>query len=210
MIKKLSILLFAFIMTFSFALAEGVYVDDISDKDKSLNITYMYGPEAIDGASISIYKFSDLTVHNGNATYSLSEDFKELSTDLTEMNTKDSVDIAKKLNLSKVKPVKTAVTDKTGTVNFDKIEPGMYIVVQTGRAGTAAEYEKFGNYIVSVPLADNGKWIDKVDCFPKTTTSKMEKPPQTGDETSIYLLAGIAFISLGAVVVLSKKSRSDK
>lgn len=63
-----------------------------------------------------------------------------------------------------------------GVAEFDDLEVGLYLVVQT----TAAEnYNVINPFLVSVPIQENGSYVYDVDALPKvgTAAKKTPEPP---------------------------------
>lgn len=204
-----------------------------------LTISYTYDNEKIklDGAEISIYKVADASVRLGEVTYTLDEYYKkQLPEDfkIEDMTEESSVSVAKTLKTDDIKADSVTVTDDDGNAVFKNLVPGIYLVSQTGKNGTAADYELFGNFLISVPevskteaynatkseyedqtekeryekIGFTGKWNYKVFVYPKTETTKIPTPPgtpKTGDENNIFILVIIGIAAGVAGYVISRK-----
>lgn len=203
-----------------------VYMPDISEKEKSLEITYTFAGNAISGAEISIYKIVDVSVKGGRTEYSFTDEYTAYAegTDFETLTTEESIELAGKIDTSGKEETQKAVTDEAGRVTFTGLDDGMYLVVQSGKSGAAAQYETFGRYLVAVPYAETGEetdengnrtgtWIDSVACYPKTETTKIPtepETPKTGDSTAIRLLTALAAVSAGALLFGGGKRRKKK
>ena len=86
-------------------------------------------------------------------------------------------DADRKLDKAKSKGAISTKTDSGGTAKFSSLPAGMYLVVEEGKSGASAKYETFAPYLISVPLAENGKWNYNVVSAPKTTPSELVETP---------------------------------
>lgn len=198
------------VLAMSLASANEAMVMPDLEGGADLTISYTYDDEKVklDGAEISLYKIADADVYLGDVTYTLDEFFANQlgeDFDIYEMTEDISKDLAKKLSAGDRKADAVTKTDADGNAIFKDLDYGIYLVTETAKSGTAAKYEYFGNFLVTVPeaeTADNyyatkaeyedetektryekmeftGKWNYKVMVYPKTETSKIPTPPGT-------------------------------
>lgn len=226
--KRLITWLTVSILTFSMACAAenddtGVYMPDISDTEKTLEVTYTYAGTGISGAEISLYRIADITVKNGRADYSFTDEYAAYAeeTDFETLTTEESIALAETIDITEKRKTAKAVTDENGMVTFTNLENGMYLAVQTGKSGAAEQYETFTSFLIAVPYASiseeteengnrTGEWIDNVVCYPKTETAKIPttpSTPKTGDNTAVGALFIIAAVSSGFLLFGRVKSR---
>lgn len=170
-----------------------------SDEDCSLNITFTCDGTAIDGASITITKVMDVNLDLGRfyPIGDLAEIYGEEIT-LDDLPSIGQQSMAKEISGSSSKPKagETQVTDKRGEVHFKTVNIGMYLVEQTGKTGTAADYTTFAPFLISIPsIAEDGSLIYEVECLPKTGVVK-ETTPETPSETPPVPTLGLEFNSL--------------
>lgn len=246
-IKKL-ILAFAAIMvlmssTNVMAAADTDSMPDLISSTGSLKVVYQYSGESvinIDGAEIDVIQVADVTVSDGSVHYELLPEFESTGITLDGMSTEQSIEAASTLDSLAAKSVHQGskkVTDSQGSVTFDNVPVGMYLVRQTGASGTAQNYEYFDPFLVMVPEKDPGSasWIYDVTTQPKSETKKVEKPekptttttvtktpgnptntttgktessPKTGDSSHVMFYAGLLLISGGVAAVLLLKRRT--
>ena len=206
--RMLAGLLLSAMLSVGLAGAEEQYVMPDIEDNVDLTISYTYDNEKVklDGAEISIYKVADVDIHYGDVTYTMDDFYsKQLgkTTDFAEVDENTSKEMAEKLSTGDRKADAVTVTDKEGNAVFNDIEPGIYLVSETAKRGTAGKYEYFGNFLITVPEAVKaegyktakeeykdeaektiyerttftGKWNYKAFAYPKTETSKIPTPP---------------------------------
>ncbi len=239
--RILALVMLMVVLTVGIASAgEPVVMPDI-EESVDLTISYTYDNEKIklDGAEISIYKVADVETHYGNVKYTLDEYYAgQLDEDfiMEELTEETSKGIVKKLSTGDRKADHVTVTDREGNALFKDIVPGIYLVAETAKSGTARNYQYFGNFLISVPMAEKtegyktvkhdykdeteqtiyerteftGKWNCKVFAYPKTETVEVPTPPhspKTGDETDLGLLVIVGAIGLaGCFITRNKKA----
>lgn len=247
-IKKL-ILAFATIMvlmssTNVMAAADTVLMPDLISSTGSLKVVYQYTSDKsvinIDGAEIEVIQVADVTVSDGIVHYELLPEFESSGITLDGMSTKQSIEAASTLDslaTTSEHQGSEKITDSQGTVTFDNVPVGMYLVRQTGAGGTAQSYEYFDPFLVMVPEKDPGSasWIYDVTAQPKsetkkverttttsptptvtktpgtptnTTTGKTESSPKTGDSSHVMFYAGLLLISGAVAAGLLLKRRT--
>ena len=114
----------------------------------------------IAGATASLYKVADL--NDGINWYTLTSDFESLNVDFNQqMNAAafqaTSTRAANLVTAKKLKPVKQATSDAKGTVAYGSLPYGVYLVMETASTGTAANYNNFTSFLISVPqVTDEG------------------------------------------------------
>ena len=141
-------------------------VPDLTDEPNSLTVYFFIQKTGVDtpieGAGIAIHKIADLSVHDGSASYIITDEYASLkkSVDgrdvtLEGISVSESVALSKKFAKLTGEPEQTAVTDNNGRCTFSGLEKGMYLVEEISAVGPAADYEMFEPYMISVPLAEN-------------------------------------------------------
>lgn len=200
----------------AFADGEVQELPEISEEPKSLTIIYQYKGNGIEGVRIAIYRVADVTVTRGRVDYHLTEAFEDYPADWQEMSAEDSIIYAKSINVTNKTAEQKGTTDADGKVVFEDLTPGMYLIVQTEAAGEAAAYEKTDPYLLAVPMAEDGAWVDQVAAYPKTELKpEPETPtPVTGEDNMIYWLIGfcvadLLFFLIVGLVVTWKRMRKE-
>ena len=179
-------------------------------EDCSLSLTFQHGDKAIDGAEITItyvmginldlgryYPVGDLT-----AIYGEEVDFDDVpAIGLASMAT----EIAG--NKAKPKENTKKTTGADGTVTFDKLEMGMYLIEETGKSGTASKYSTFEPFLITVPaVKEDGTYLYQVSCMPKTQAaaipdSTSETPPTPTLGFEFNSLTGLSHLFAGAAMI---------
>ncbi len=186
----------------------------------------------IDGMELAVTRVASVNVDPTLAYYyTLLDDYAESSLVFEGMTASESNEAAK--TLAALQDQKgllgtKKVTAKDGTVSFPDLELGMYLVRQTGRSGTAADYTTIDPFLVMVPMmGDAGAWVYDVTTNPKTTPKKVITPiptttvtvtppgrrttvtppgrttvVKTGDTNQTALLAGIFLVSVAVLAGL--------
>jgi len=176
----LIILLFAVGMQRAFA-AEGTVMPDVDGETKT----------PISGMELTIYKVADLTVKNGDARYKLTEDFSEAEIDFNGMTAADSLRAAITLrDIAVAKALEgTKAVSEAGYATFGSVPNGMYLVVQTGATGQAAEYSAIEPFLLMAPqptvaTVDNNEssWNYDVVSVPKVVLGTYQPPPPPDEE----------------------------
>ena len=207
-------------------------VSEMPDLDRkgSLSITFTYeGKPISDGNKVGILKVADVVADNGYK-YVWKEDYAsvgEMPENLDKANAELSLKLEKiarekKLTLYR----KSQELDKDGTVTFNDLEPGLYLVIHTTKTQTTLSDKSKVKYtinpfIISIPQTENGKLIYDVATNPKVspekdTTPPPKKPtpprpprvPQTGQlwwPVMVFGAAGVLLVCAG----LLRKSKRD-
>ena len=207
-ISLLLILCFSFV---SFILpSQTAYADD----NVSLNLTLTYEQKAISGAQYSIYQIADLkadkTGYVGRAPFGWNGNLEELKTVDAQLK------LARRLERQSrnASAVMTLTTGRDGTVRFTGLRSGMYLVVQTGATGEAADYTTMQPFLVMAPRFEHGVWNKVVNAKPKPEVQKKQKPKitkkvKTGDNSELFWWSGSLMLSVGlmALLVLRRKNK---
>ena len=82
-------------------------------------------------------------------------------------------------------PQHSGVTDAFGNYKFEDLTQGMYLVKELNAQAMAAQYEKFSQYIISVPPAlkspDGNSWKYDIISEPKTEIEIVGTDTDTDD-----------------------------
>lgn len=140
------------------------------DAKGSISVTPRADGKAIgQGMSFTLYQVGyGSATKNGELSWKLSDSFKDSNVSLNDLD-----DIASKLSnyVSKTGISGTIKTvNNTGTVIFDDLSVGVYLLMQTNDGGTGYIVDPF---VVSVPFNEDGKLIYDVDSSPKMETMKL-------------------------------------
>ncbi len=128
--------------------------------------------KALRGGELTVYRVAEVQRNNGDLSFEYCGDFTGCSIDLGDLS--DST-LAGKLQAylpeSAEGTAKTVADD--GTVTFDGLELGLYLVVQTK---ASSGYKPVNSFLVSLPMAEDGEWLYDVDATPKVGASVPEEP----------------------------------
>lgn len=132
--------------------------------------------KALSGGELTVYRVAEVQRKNGNLSFEYCGDFDGCAIELGDLT--DST-LAGQLQeyLSDNAEGTVREVDANGNVNFDDLELGLYLVVQTE---ASKGYEPINPFLVSLPMAEDGKWNYAVDASPKVgayTPTKPDTPP---------------------------------
>ncbi len=192
--------------------------------------------EMVTDGSLTIYQVALLEQNNGDMVYSFTSGFSGCGLSLDNV-TADSTTLASKLAayVSANHITGASKTNTNGTVVFDNLELGLYLIVQTTES---AGYYTMNPFVVSVPLDVNDTWVYNVDASPKVgvLTPQPEEPepeepetpepetpepetpvttttlPQTGQlnwPVPVLAVCGLLLIGLGSVLIFSDRRKAD-
>lgn len=147
--------------------------------DCRLEITYASGDTAFAEQDIRLWHVADLTA---DKQYTLTGSFADYPVAVTGTSSQTEWDeMTVTLNAyilaDGIAADRSAMTDENGTVAFEELTAGMYLVgsVRTENAGKAVVFESF---MVAVPgVAENGEWLYHVAAKPKMS----ENTPSKGE-----------------------------
>lgn len=187
------------------------------EKDGSVRITMRCGDTNVGGGSLTLYRAGDVKEDDGNYSFALTAAFAGSGASLAEVSSpalgKTFAGYAKEQNISG----ETKKIDKNGSVSFENLKPGLYLLVQT----EAAEgYNPVTPFLVSVPMQEDGSYVYNVDASPKVELEKEpakpvtpSKPdpslPQTGQlnwPIPVLVIAGLLLFSFGWALRFRKRS----
>lgn len=175
--RKILMLLvcFVFILAFSVPVLAAEKTVDFSKKG-SISITLKDSADenkVVKESSFTLYKVGSLAEKNNNLIFELTSDFKESGIQIENLQTEG---LAKDLLLyAQNRGVIGIIEDanENGTVNFNNLELGLYLVVQNGNV---SGYYAINPFIVSVPMSntDNTGWVYHIDASPKIQVAPEE------------------------------------
>ena len=175
MIKKIKYLLL-FIMTFlignNIVLANTK--DHVIDFSKQGTITITLNESItnapVSNAEITIYKVAEFISKNSNLEYVYDDTIKECNIDLSDLSNQELIpEINNCINDSLING-QTSITDSNGTVKFDNLKLGLYLVKQTSSVDGYSNIEPF---LVTIPKEEENKWIYNIEAIPKTDIIKL-------------------------------------
>mgnify|MGYP005777615585 CR=1 FL=1 len=135
--------------------------------------------KALSGVEVKLAQVAELSVKGGSAEYALLGTYASSGIDLEGMTASESGEAAARLaGLVPDGSARTATTGSDGTVLFDSLEPGMYLVYQETEANSAYRVDAAAAFLVAVPTPVRGAsgsagnaWDYSVEVYPKTELS---------------------------------------
>ena len=129
--------------------------------------------------------------YNGNAVAGGSVVLYNVTTCHGEMDPKELAAYVKKMGL----PGEQKQIDSTGTVTFENLPSGIYLLIQKN---SAEGYLAMKPFCISLPMSVNGQMMYEIDASPKLQPK--DKLPQTGQiiwPAWAFIGFGLAFIGIG-------------
>ena len=151
-----------------------VAASDLPDPNQmgSICITITYDGKPVAGGELTLHRVGDIKEENGNYGFVLTDRFAAF--DITSENLL-SPEMAKKLSDHITRERVTGKTEKIdteGSITFDNLKVGLYLVVQS-KAATG--YQKLNSFLVSLPMQEATGYSYHVDASPKVSLTP--KPP---------------------------------
>lgn len=153
--------------------------------DCRLTLTLAYGDRTVQGAEFTIYRVGEMRVSGGAASFVPLAEYADVCGTFDGMTTRQNQAYAAKLAARVKTPAAKATTDANGSATFSGLNAGMYLAVQTGAAGQAANYERCLPFLVSLPAADpeTGEWSDALSIRAKAEPTPTPTPTATPTPT---------------------------
>ncbi len=132
--------------------------------------------KALSGGQLTLYRVAEVKRKNGDLSFEYCGDFYGCGIALGDLTDSTLAD-----QLLEYMPQGARGTTKTvdadGNAAFEDLELGLYLIVQSKASNGYAPIKPF---LVSLPMAENGKWNYEVDASPKVggyTPVKPDTPP---------------------------------
>lgn len=176
----------------------------------------------ISGATFEVTKVADLNWHGGSPEYILADEFSGSGIDFNGMTAAESREAAGMFAQMSVPSGQAVMTDTEGQAVFEDLDQGIYLVEETKKTGTAADYSTADPYLVKVPDYEEGDWIYEVLSSPKSVPVKTvvpvpEQPEETvevpavpvktGDTMDVMRWTGLLLCAIGGLGLLVKAHR---
>jgi len=141
------------------------------DKKGSIEITLKDKTEnaSITGAEITIYKVADAKTKDNNLVFEKTEELKDCNVVLNDIE--DSL-LPNKLFQCVNSNVfsKNSITNSNGTVKFDNLELGLYLITQSNKV---EGYTNIESFLVMIPEIKDDHWNYNIKSTPKTDVYKV-------------------------------------
>lgn len=145
----------------------------------------------ITGASLTIYQIANAVDKNHNLAFEYQENIIDCQADLTNLSNNNLANEIDECITNISLPTQTKLTDGLGTVTFDNLNLGLYLVKQTNKV---AGYSSIEPFLIMIPQVEDNNWIYNINAKPKTdiisvidlsvekvwnNSSKQEKHPES-------------------------------
>lgn len=196
------------ILALLWMLALPVMAHEVPDltREGSITVTMRYNGKAVAGGEMTLYLVGEIYEENGNYSFVLTEEFAGSGISLENVQ---SAATAKKLaNYAAIQAMKgsTKKIAADGSVRYDKLKAGLYLLVQNQ---AAVGFEATAPFLVTLPMVEGENYIYQVDAGPKVSPVPVEKPnnpeqPKTGQSgLPIWMFVSSA---VALILVLRKKT----
>ncbi len=222
--NKLSALALSLVMLLGICVT--AYAHDVVDMERlcSITITTRKGDTPVSGGTLTIYRVGEVVENDGNASFLPAGDFAICGESFDVLDA--SGDIAARLKAFADQNAVTGLATKQvgadGTVVFDSLPVGLYLVVQHQAAPGYAALEPF---LVSLPYLDGGKYVYELSANPKTNLEQQPEPteppsetptdpslPQTGQlhwPVPVLALSGMVMFAAGWMLFMRKEKQDE-
>lgn len=170
--KRISYLLIVITLFFGFMLtvnAEENHTVDFTRKG-SIEVTLHEESEDtyVEGAEITIYKVADAYSDGANLAFKYTDEFSSCDVSLDDLTTDG---LAKEISSCvTAEAVGTSlVTDSLGTVKFNNLDLGLYLVSQTNKV---EGYSNIDSFLAMIPRVIDNSWVYDIKSMPKTDIYK--------------------------------------
>lgn len=190
----------------------------------TITVKMAYDGRAVTGGTLTAYRVGQIQEIDGNYSFTKTDAMDSFTGSYDDIDSaelaEDLADFVRKNNLNAY-----AVADnQNGEVVFEKIESGLYLIVQT----EASEgYEPLKAFLISVPMNENGQYVYEVNAEGKlqlqqtsnpTTPEKPVTPtdsklPQTGQlnwPIPVFAVLGMCLFLVGWALRFGRKSCYEK
>ena len=192
------------------------------DRRGSISISLTYKGRPLTSGAFALYRVGDVYSENANYFFRYTEEFEHCEVPVDDPSTSKVAEaLAEIVRENRLRGTEQRV-DKKGTVTFEDLEIGLYLVIQTR---TASGFSRISPFLVSVPSHDGSSYVYDVDASPKMdlepepTTKPSTEPtsgdwlPQTGQTNwPVPMLAscGMLLLALGWYLYFSGRKQSNE
>lgn len=195
------------------AVSMGASAAPVADEKGSITVRIAYQGESVVGGSLTLYRVGDFSSETG---FALNREFAgsgvELSDPYTGTMARQLADYAR----AQAIPGETRTVGDNGTVVFQTLKAGLYLVVQNE---AAEDFQPINPFLIGIPMALDGEYAYHVDATPKAeplpepTEPTVPELPQTGQTNwpvPVMAVLGIGFLAAGCVLCFGgKKARHE-
>lgn len=136
----------------------------------TISLTMQYGGNVVKGGKISLYRVGDIVEDDGNYSFVLTDDFAASGVSLDDVTSTDTAEALKTyITENKLTGLGSSQSLSTGTATWENLSVGLYLLVQTTRAGG---YKLASPFLVSLPMYEDGVYVYTVEAAPKVELEK--------------------------------------
>lgn len=180
-VKKMIAVIAAAICFYSMSVS--VCAHDVPDMTRKGTITVTMRQEdtVVAGGILSLYQVGIVREDDGNYDFALNDTFAGSGESLDEIQSEElAKNLAQYVQEQKISGVSKEI-DANGTVTFEQLNVGLYLVVQD-KAGSG--YFKTKPFLVSIPYMKDGVYQYEIDASPKVELFKDDIPVNSGKTPS--------------------------
>ena len=120
----------------------------------------------IAGAELRLYQVANIQRNQATLNYLLTEGFADSGISLQNLNADNLAEHLCAYAVQNNLPYYSDVSNRQGTVKFDDLTLGLYLVVQ---AGSVSGYYQISPFLVAVPMTDSEEsaWVYSISATPK-------------------------------------------
>ena len=193
---------------------------DLTQKGE-IRMSFHPADKVTSGGSVTAFYAGEIKVDDGNYFYVLSDEFKESTIDISNIQREQ---LPEELwNYAKAKNIEgiTVPVQQDGTAVFSDLPLGLYLLTQNE---PVKGYYPVAPFVLTLPSQEEGEWVYTVNADPKTEVTEKPEPtpppkpvgpklPQTGQlkwPVPFLALGGILIFSVGLRLYLKKDGYSDE
>ena len=169
------------LLCFTASVAYAQEVPDLS-RTGSIHLELKYGEEAVPGGSLTLYRVAEISAPNG-ADYSFRyvDAYAACEADLGDLASSETAHLIAEFTAANAIEGVTAEIGADGTVAFENLELGLYLLVQK----TPGEgFSPVSPFLVSVPTYRSGSYLYDVNASPKVNLEPAPTVPTEPTEPS--------------------------
>jgi len=166
--------LFGILFLFGFTFSVSAAVD--TSHASSINLNYQYDEKSIENAVVSLYRIASV---DENGIYSYIGSFAGRTEDLNNLSASATRTLASSLS-EEIEEDNIAYdyqknTSRTGTVKFDNLTPGVYLILTDEVSDEEQKYVTLP-FFVSLPQVENGAYVYDVPVDVKIEAMPLPSP----------------------------------
>lgn len=162
-----------------------VFAREVPDAGEtgSITVTLSYEDAALTDGTLALYQVGNVAADDGDYSFVLSDAFADSGADLSDLEDADTAAALYAYAVSNGIEAVQTTSNTDGTVVFEDLEIGLYLVVQTV---SCSGYEALSPFLVSVPAYEDGAYVYNVSAVGKFTLTAAEgtTEEETTEETA--------------------------